>query len=132
MKKNIFADTVLKGLSLKKKKLPSWLIYDSKGSEIFTQITKLENYYPARCELEIFNTHKSTLSNLFSSTPTQLIELGSGDGKKTMALIRQLIEDGIKLQYTPIDISKGAIDNLVKILNQNFENSSLKNYRPSC
>ena len=56
MKKNIFADTVLNGLSLKKKKLPSWLIYDSKGSEIFTQITKLENYYPARCELEIFNT----------------------------------------------------------------------------
>ena len=125
MKKNIFADTVLKGLSLKKKKLPSWLIYDSKGSEIFTQITKLENYYPARCELEIFNTHKSTLSKLFSSTPTQLIELGSGDGKKTMALIRQLIEEGVKLQYTPIDISKGAIDNLVKILNQNFESSSL-------
>ena len=105
MKKNIFADTVLKGLSLKKKKLPSWLIYDSKGSEIFTQITKLENYYPARCELEIFNTHKSTLSKLFSSTPTQLIELGSGDGKKTMALIRQLIEEGVKLQYTPIDLS---------------------------
>ena len=42
-----------------------------------------------------------------------------------MALIRQLIEEGVKLQYTPIDLSKGAIDNLVKILNQNFESSSL-------
>ncbi len=125
MENNQFADAVLKGLSLKNKKLPSWLIFDSKGSEIFNQITKLENYHPARCELEIFNTHKSTLSKIFSTTPTQLIELGSGDGEKTMVLIRQLLEDGVELQYTPLDISEGAIDNLVKTLNQNFKSSSL-------
>jgi len=44
MSGNKFADEVLKGLSLKNKKLPSWLIYDSIGSEIFNAITKLENY----------------------------------------------------------------------------------------
>jgi len=125
MENQQFSDTVLKGLSLKKKKLPSWLIYDSRGSEIFNQITKLENYHPARCELEIFNTHKSTLSKLFSDIPTQLIELGSGDGEKTMVLIRQLLEDGVKINYTPIDISEGAIKNLTKTLNQNFKSSSL-------
>lgn len=125
MDNNQFADAVLKGLSLKKKKLPSWLIFDSRGSEIFNQITKLENYHPAGCELEIFNTHKSTLSKLFSNTPSQLIELGSGDGEKTMVLIRQLLDDGMEFQYTPIDISEGAIKNLTQTLNQKFKSSSL-------
>ena len=120
-----FANEVLKGLSLKNKKLPSWLIFDSRGSEIFNEITKLENYHPARCELEIFNIHKSALSKVFSSAPTQLIELGSGDGEKTMVLIRELIQDGVEIHYTPIDISEGAIEQLVNTLNQNFKTPSL-------
>ncbi|MBC8283565.1 MAG: L-histidine N(alpha)-methyltransferase [Nitrospinae bacterium] len=121
-----FEDAVLKGLSLEKKKLPSWLIFDSKGSEIFNKITKLENYHPAKCEMEIFNTHKSTFSKIFSSTPSHLVELGSGDGEKTTILIKQLLEDGVNVQYTPIDISEGAINNLTQTLTTNFGGSSLK------
>ncbi len=121
----LFADAVLKGLSLKNRKLPSWLIFDSRGSEIFKQITELENYHPSRCELEIFNTHKATLSKIFSNSSNHLVELGSGDGDKTMILIEQLLSDGIELQYTPIDISKGAINNLINALNKKFPTSKL-------
>ncbi|MBN4079656.1 L-histidine N(alpha)-methyltransferase [bacterium AH-315-C08] len=121
----LFADAVLKGLSLKKKKLPSWLIFDTRGSEIFKQITELENYHPSRCELEIFNTHKATLSKIFSGSCCHLVELGSGDGDKTMILIEQLLTDGIELQYTPIDISKGAINNLIDTLNKRFPSPKL-------
>jgi len=121
-----FKDAVLKGLSLDKKKLPSWLIFDSKGSEIFDRITHLENYHPSKCEMEIFNTYKSKLSEIFSSTPSHLVELGSGDGKKTTVLIKQLLEDGLKIRYTPIDISEGAINKLTNTLNKNFSTSSLK------
>jgi L-histidine Nalpha-methyltransferase len=120
-----FADAVLKGLSLKNKKLPSWLIFDTRGSEIFKQITELENYHPSRCELKIFNTHKATLSKIFSDSSNHLVELGSGDGDKTMILIEQLLADGIELQYTPIDISKGAINNLINTLNKKFPNPKL-------
>ena len=122
----LFADAVLKGLSLKKKKLPSWLIFDTRGSEIFKQITELKNYHPSRCELEILNTHKATLSKIFSSSSSHLVELGSGDGDKTMILIEQLLSDGIELQYTPIDISKGAINNLINTLNKKFPSPKLK------
>ena len=121
----LFADAVLKGLSLEKKKLPSWLIFDSRGSEIFRQITELENYHPSRCELEIINTHKATLSKIFSDSSNHLVELGSGDGDKTMILIEQLLSDGIELNYTPIDISKGAINNLINTLNKKFPNPKL-------
>ena len=123
--KKLFADAVLKGLSLKKKKIPSWLIYDTKGSEIFKQITELENYHPSRCELEIINTHKTTLSKIFSDSASHLVELGSGDGDKTMILIEQLLTDEIEFQYTPIDISKGAINNLINTLNKKFLNAKL-------
>ena len=122
----LFADAVLKGLSLKKKKIPSWLIFDTRGSEIFQQITELENYHPSRCELEIFNTHKATLSKIFSDSSSHLVELGSGDGDKTMILIEQLLTDGIEIQYTPIDISKGAINNLISTLNKKFPTPKLK------
>ena len=125
MKIKQFEDAVLKGLSLDKKKLPSWLIFDSKGSKIFDQITYLENYHPSKCEMEIFNTYKSKLSKIFSNTPSHLVELGSGDGKKTAVLIKQLLEDGVKVQYTPIDISEGAINNLTATLNKKFSNLSL-------
>ena len=77
MKIKQFEDAILKGLSLDKKKLPSWLNFDSKGSEIFDQITHLENYHPSKCEMEIFNTYKSNLSKIFSNTPSHLVELGS-------------------------------------------------------
>lgn len=120
------AEAVLKGLSLKKKKLPSWLIFDSKGSEIFNQITKLESYLPAKCETEIFNTHKHDLAKIFSSTPSSLVELGSGDGEKTTLLIKQLLQEGAHVQYTPIDISDGAINNLTMSLSRKFSGSSLK------
>ena len=126
MKIKQFEDAVLKGLSLKKKKLPSWLIFDSRGSEIFNQITHLDNYHPSRCEMEIFNTYKSKLSKIFSINPSHLIELGSGDGKKTTILIKQLLGDGVKVRYTPIDISEGAINNLTNTLNKNFGTYSLK------
>jgi len=125
MKIKQFEEAVLKGLSLDKKKLPSWLIFDSKGSKIFDQITYLENYHPSKCEMEIFNTYKSKLSKIFSNTPSHLVELGSGDGKKTAVLIKQLLEDGVKFQYTPIDISEGAINNLTATLNKKFSNLSL-------
>jgi uncharacterized SAM-dependent methyltransferase len=65
MENNQFSDTTLKGLSLERKKLPSWLIYDSRGSEKFNQIIKLENYHPVRYVLEIFNTHKFTIKKIF-------------------------------------------------------------------
>ena len=126
MKIKQFEDAVLKGLSLNKKKLPSWLIFDSMGSEIFNQITQLENYHPSKCETEIFDTYKSKLSKIFSSTPSHLVELGSGDGKKTTVLIKQLLKDGVEVRYTPIDISEGAINNLTNTLNKKFSASSLK------
>ena len=42
---NQFAHAVLEGLSKKNKCLPSWLIFDNQGSEIFKKSLSLQNTY---------------------------------------------------------------------------------------
>ena len=123
---NQFAHAVLEGLSKKNKCLPSWLIFDDQGSEIFKEITKSQEYLPAVCEFEIFNNHINTITNLISGQPFQLIELGSGDGGKTKLLIENVVKNKIDLQYYPIDISEGAIRGLVSTLKSKYLNTTLK------
>ncbi len=122
---NSFADTVLKGLSKKEKQLPSWLIFDDQGSEIFSEIVKLENYHPAVCEKNIIHTNRDTIANIVSSTSLNMIELGAGDGTKTMSLIEPFIKFERPLHYIPVDISPGVIKNLVSKLKSDFHDSSL-------
>ena len=123
---NQFSQVVLEGLSRKNKCLPSWLIFDSRGSEIFKEITESPEYLPAACEFEIFDTHMESIIDLISGQQFQLIELGSGDGGKTKMLLENLLNKKIGVQYYPIDISEGAIRNLVATLKLRYENTTLK------
>lgn len=120
-----FAQAVLNGLSKERKKLPSWLIFDDPGSEIFKEITGLENHHPSVCEFEIFNTHKETIVDILSAESFQLIELGAGDGGKTLILLDQFIKSGMKIHYAPIDISEGAIIQLVDTLESKFRGTPI-------
>ena len=120
------ASTVDKGLSLDNKCLPSWLIFDSAGSEIFKKITELEGYLPAACEFEIIRNHKSDIAKLINSNNFNLIELGSGDGCKTRILIEHFLNQKLNFHYFPIDISNGAVTNLVRTLEQDHSDTSLK------
>ena len=91
-----FTQAVFKGLSKERKRLPSRLIFDDRGSEIFEEIVGLENYHPAVCEFEIFHTHKQTIADIISDEALQIIDLGSGDARKTRVLLDYLV---IELQY---------------------------------
>ena len=121
-----FADTVNAGLSLKKKSLPSWLLFDKVGSEIFKKITELPGYLPAASEFEIIRNHKNDIAKLITDNSFNLIELGSGDGCKTQILIKHLLNENLDFHYFPIDISSGAVTNLVRSLQDNYYNTSLK------
>ncbi|SVC41540.1 uncharacterized protein METZ01_LOCUS294394, partial [marine metagenome] len=123
---NQFAKAVLEGLSRERKCLPSWLIFDDRGSQIFKEITQSPEYLPAVCEFEIFNTRKNEITELIFGQPFQLIELGSGDGGKTQILIENIVSKKMDLHYYPIDISAGSIRNLVETLESKYSNTTLK------
>ena len=120
-----FAQAVLEGLSRQPKRLPSWLIFDDLGSEIFTEITQLAGYHPAQCEFEIFQKHKQTITDLLGKHAFRVIELGAGDGGKTQIFLEHFIQSQLTFEYVPIDISEGAIKNLVAILESRYSQSTM-------
>ncbi len=120
-----FAQAVLDGLSREPKRLPSWLIYDDRGSEIFTEITQLAGYHPAQSEAEIFQKHKQTVTDMLAKEEFRVIELGAGDGGKTHILLEHFIQSQLTFEYVPIDISEGAIKNLVAVLESRYSQSTM-------
>jgi dimethylhistidine N-methyltransferase len=104
----MFALDVLTGFSSKPKFLASKYFYDTKGSELFKKITETKEYYPTRCEFEIFNEQKEQIVKALPSE-FSLIELGAGDGRKTRVLLEEMFEQKKDFEYLPIDISESAI-----------------------
>ena len=102
---------VVEGLSLTPKRLPSKLFYDIKGSALFDDICKLDEYYPTRTELKIMENNIEEMSTLLGKG-TLLIELGSGSSIK----IRLLLDNIPGLAgYVPVDISS---EHLVQSANE--------------
>jgi len=120
-----FAQAVLDGLSREPKRLPSWLIFDDRGSEIFTEITQLVGYHPAQSETQIFQKHKQTVTDMLAKEAFRVIELGAGDGGKTRILLEHFIQSHLTFEYVPIDISEGAIKNLVAVLESRYSQSTM-------
>lgn len=115
-----FAQDILIGLSREPKVIPSKWFYDARGSEIFEEIMKLPEYYPTRCEIEILTESGDVFVDTFGEKPLNLVEVGPGNGLKTMILLEALTAARRDLQYTPIDISEPALEPLVDQLGREF------------
>ncbi|MEM9187639.1 MAG: L-histidine N(alpha)-methyltransferase [Myxococcota bacterium] len=108
-----FADDVLVGLSGSPKRLSSRYFYDDEGSRLFAEIMDLDVYYPTDCEREVLTTHKNAIAELLSDRPTNVVDLGAGDGVKTSIVLQHLLDRNVDVRYVPIDISEGAMRDLV-------------------
>lgn len=114
-----FAEEVDEGLSAKPKYLSSKYHYDDHGSRIFQEIMAMPEYYLTDCEFEILSMQGKDIYNALGfDGHFNIIELGAGDGLKTKELLRNLLEIDADFTYVPIDISKEAIDILVRNMKQ--------------
>lgn len=118
--------SVLEGLSSRPKSLPSRLFYDDKGSKLFQQIMELEEYYPTRCEAEILSKYGAEMAKFASGTKFNLIELGCGDGAKTIMLLDSLLKESIEFNFVPLDISQAAVESLLGNLEKKYGNIPFK------
>lgn len=91
------------GLSATPKVLPPKWFYDQHGSELFDEITRLEEYYPTRREREIIERVAGDVAAFGAET---LIELGSGSSEKTRRLLDAMVADGRLARYVPFDVSE--------------------------
>jgi len=104
-------DEVLDGLQKSQKQLPAKYFYDERGSELFEQITYLDEYYPTRTERLILQQNINEIADVVGPG-AMLIELGSGSSSKTRFLLEKLPS---LAAYVPVDISE---EYLLKVVNQ--------------
>jgi L-histidine N-alpha-methyltransferase len=97
---------VARGLTSDPKELPPKWFYDDRGSQLFDEITRLEEYYPTRREREILVAHAPDVARVGADT---LVELGSGTSEKTRLLLDAMTDAGSLRRFIPFDVSETTL-----------------------
>src|SRR5262245_56762532 len=100
--RDAFKEEFVAGLKQSPKILPCKFFYDARGSLLFDQICKLDEYYLTRAETSILRENIFDICTLCGARCV-LIELGSGSSSKTRLLLDHL---EAPVAYVPIDISR--------------------------
>ncbi|BBY58093.1 L-histidine N(alpha)-methyltransferase [Mycolicibacterium sarraceniae] len=99
---------VRNGLAQNPKSLPPKWFYDSVGSELFDQITRLPEYYPTRAEAQILRAQSPAI--VAASGADTLVELGSGTSEKTRQLLTALRDTGSLRRFVPFDVDSSVLE----------------------
>ena len=109
--RSTLADDVRVGLTLRPRTLPPKHLYDARGAALFERITRTPEYYVTRTEQglldEVAPEIAASVARAYrhiNGAPTDLVELGSGAGRKTRALIEAL-QRHTPVRYVPFDVS---------------------------
>ncbi|ORB74633.1 L-histidine N(alpha)-methyltransferase [Mycobacterium scrofulaceum] len=109
---------VLDGLRQTPKSLPPKWFYDSLGSHLFDQITRLPEYYPTRAEAEILRARSAEIAA--ASDADTLVELGSGTSEKTRLLLDALRDRGALRRFVPFDVDAGILSTAAAAIQQEY------------
>ena len=111
-----FRADVLAGLSQRQKTLPSRWLYDQRGSELFEEITRLDEYYLTRTETAILRAHAEEMAALCGDGGV-LLEYGAGAAIKSEILINALHAPHV---YAPIDIAADFLAETIERFRDRF------------
>lgn len=104
-----------RSLSRVQKELSPKYFYDGRGSELFSRITELPEYYLTRAERRLIETFATGwLGGIGACT---LVELGPGSGDKTRRLLGALPSGAV---YVPVEISPSYLEQIANELGPDF------------
>jgi EasF-like predicted methyltransferase len=89
--------------------LPTMILYDHKGLDIFNKITYDEDYYLTNAEIEILQNHSAALVREHIVDGNVLIELGSGAMRKTKFLLEEITRSRKSVTYYAVDLSDSSL-----------------------
>jgi len=123
-----FLEDVIKGLSAKEKYIESKYFYDAKGDALFQKIMGSGEYYPTKCEMEIFRdkTEELVSTLIEQNFEFDIVELGAGDATKSVHLLKGLLDKKVTFTYYPVDISCNVIRQLYDKLPKSLPELKLK------
>ncbi|KAK5991381.1 Ergothioneine biosynthesis protein 1 [Cladobotryum mycophilum] len=89
--------------------LPTLLLYDEKGLQLFEDITYLDEYYLTNYEIELL---KSSSAEMAEKIPdgSMVVELGSGNLRKVCLLLQAFEDLGKKIDYFALDLSQTELE----------------------
>ncbi|KAJ9148910.1 hypothetical protein NKR23_g4566 [Pleurostoma richardsiae] len=99
------------------RKLPTLLLYDERGLQLFEDITYLDEYYLTNDEIDLL---KSSSAEIAEHIPdgSMVIELGSGNLRKVNLLLQALEGAGKNVDYYALDLSKTELERTLAQLPQ--------------
>lgn len=106
LRRSLEAD-VRSGLTAMPKELPPKWFYDDHGSALFDEITRLDEYYPTRCEREILEREADAIAA--ASGADTIIELGSGTSEKMRLLLDAFRAAGQLRRFVPFDVNEAFL-----------------------
>jgi L-histidine N-alpha-methyltransferase len=115
---------VFDGLQSTPKSLPPKWFYDSVGSELFDQITRLPEYYPTRTEAEILRARSAEIA--VASEADTLVELGSGTSEKTRMLLDTLHDRGSLHRFVPFDVDASILSSAAAAIQSEYAGVEIK------
>ncbi|KAF4630265.1 hypothetical protein G7Y89_g7876 [Cudoniella acicularis] len=95
----------LKGI----KKLPTLLLYNDRGLQLFEEITYLDEYYLTNAEIDVLERSADSIARAIP-TGSMVIELGSGNLRKVSILLRALEAASKDVDYYALDLSKKELE----------------------
>lgn len=115
---------VFEGLRKTPKSLPPKWFYDTVGSDLFDQITRLPEYYPTRAEAEILRARAPEIAS--ASGADTLVELGSGTSEKTRLLLDALRGRGSLRRFVPFDVDASILSTAASAIQQEYSGVEIK------
>ncbi|KAG9303392.1 hypothetical protein G9A89_013718 [Geosiphon pyriformis] len=100
------ADEILKGLtpdSSCMKSIPTIVLYNDRGLQLFDEITYLEEYYLTNAEIDIL-TRKVDQIVEYVKNGSVIIELGAGSLRKTRLILNALARNKKEVTYYALDL----------------------------
>jgi dimethylhistidine N-methyltransferase len=107
---------VFEGLSEDRKQLPSVLLYDARGSQLFEQICEQPEYYLSRAETRLLTDQAAGIAECCGSRAA-IIEYGAGSGRKTQLLLDSLEDPH---SYVPLDVDAVQLEAACRAMRRRF------------
>jgi len=120
----------LAGLFEQAKRIPTWMLYDAAGCELYERITTLPEYYLTRAETEVFESHADALIEhaATGADSISLAELGAGSATKTELLIEAGLRKQGSLSYLAADIAPEALEEASARLQEKFDGLEVRTF----
>ncbi|KAL1843374.1 hypothetical protein VTJ49DRAFT_1961 [Mycothermus thermophilus] len=99
------------------RKLPTLLLYDERGLQLFEKITYLEEYYLTNDEIEVLQAYAAAIVEHIPSG-AMVIELGSGNLRKVNLLLKALEDAAKDVDYYALDLSQRELERTLAQLPQ--------------